>query len=110
MSNHNLWTICPKCGYEFDMRIQGIKCPNCPEPKRFHNLVTWACIILIVLGILSLFSSCSSTKYHVRHRQNKLSQEVIQYQNSMSAAEDWTRPSRNWDRRPQGHWPFQFLQ
>lgn len=64
----------------------------------------------ILIAYLVLFSSCATTKYKVRRHNNRLIQEVQQYQSSLPAYKDWTRPYRNWDRRPKSKWPFNFLQ
>lgn len=64
----------------------------------------------ILIAIILLLSSCATTKYKVRRHNNRLIQEVQQHQNSLNAGKDWTRPCRNWDRRPKSKWPFNFLQ
>lgn len=31
--NHEIWAVCPVCGYEYDMRIWGDTCPECARRK-----------------------------------------------------------------------------
>jgi hypothetical protein len=50
------------------------------------------------------------TRFTVRHHKNRVLQEVIQYQGSIPAGKDPGRIYRNWDRRPHGSWPFEWLQ
>ena len=66
--------------------------------------------LIAILVIILACSGCTATKYKVRRHNNRLIQEVQQNQNKLSAGHDWTRPYRNWDRRPTSKWPFQFLQ
>lgn len=66
--------------------------------------------LLIYIALALLLSSCATAKYKVRKHRNKIAQETIQYQRSLSAHEDWTRAFRNCHNRPKGRWPFNFLQ
>lgn len=33
LMNHEIWAVCPVCGYEHDMRIWGDTCPECARRK-----------------------------------------------------------------------------
>jgi len=66
--------------------------------------------LFITLAVALLLSSCATAKYKIRNHRNKIAQETIQYQRSLSAHEDWTRAYRNWYNRPRGRWPFNYLQ
>jgi len=112
--NHEVWHECEHCGSRFDQRKHGNQCPDCGKvfnKKAFYFAVSFSFLLIIcaMLGMI-LLSGCSTTKYQVRQHNNHLIQEVQQHQNSLNAREDWTRPYRNWDRRPHNHWPFNFLQ
>lgn len=121
MSNHNAWHICTNCGNEFDRRLESDICPNCGTKANTNR----SDILMIILVIIILAISGCATQKHpvlsnipltekiqkkVRRHQNQMLQEVIQYQSSISSGKDCTRPYRNWDRRPHGKRPFQFLQ
>jgi len=58
----------------------------------------------------SLQSTVAHLQKKVRKQRNRIAQLTLQYENSISPANDWTRRSRHWWERPTGHWPFQFLQ
>jgi len=58
----------------------------------------------------SLPSTVAHLQKKVRKHRNRIAQLTLQYENSISPANDWTRRSRHWWERPTGHWPFQFLQ
>jgi uncharacterized protein YcfL len=58
----------------------------------------------------SLSSTVAHLQKKVRKNHNRIAQLSIQYENCISPAKDWTRRYRHWWERPQGHWPFQFLQ
>lgn len=112
LNNHEIWCKCPKCGQEYDQRLYGIICPKCGATDT-HEVDLFIRVMILVLAlavILISFSSCTALKYKQRRHQNRVFQEVQQHQNSISANKDWTRMYRNWDRRPKGHWPFEFLQ
>ncbi len=110
LNSHEIWHKCTNCGTTYDRRAQVDSCPKCgtviaDETGRFIYPVA-------ILLMLIIFCSCSVTKttYKVRRHQNRMLQEVIQYQSSTPSGQDWIRPYRNWDRRPHGKRPFQFLQ
>ena len=31
--NHEIWAVCPVCGYEYDERVWGDTCPECARRK-----------------------------------------------------------------------------
>ena len=31
--NHDIWAVCPVCGFEYDQRIWGYTCPKCAERR-----------------------------------------------------------------------------
>lgn len=68
--------------------------------------------LIAAIALILIISGCTTTQmtYKIRHHKNRIAQETIQYQNSISSGKDWSRSYRNWDRRPHGSWPFEFLQ
>ncbi len=36
--NHEIWAVCPVCGFEYDRRIWDDTCPKCAERK--HKDIT----------------------------------------------------------------------
>ena len=105
--NHELWYEC-SCGAVYDRRRQGNVCPQCgitnATTKTWYRL-----ILLIVLIAAGLYSSCSGTKYAVRHHHNLIAQQVIQHEHEQSGGSDWVRWQHN-QTRPGGHWPMNWAQ
>lgn len=31
--NHEIWAVCPVCGFEYDRRVWGEICPKCAERR-----------------------------------------------------------------------------
>jgi len=116
LQNHEIFHVCTYCHTEFDRRFHQSQCPACGHTiaeamaKTMRSGLIYPAFILIVLLLMG--TSCSTTKmtYRVRNHQTRMLQEVIQSQSSISSGKDWTRQYRNWDRRPHGKWPFQFIQ
>lgn len=77
------------------------------KSKSYTGIIYLAALLI---AFLLLFSGCATTKYKVRNKNNHLIQEMQQHQNRLNAGKDWTRPYRNWYRRPHSHWPLNFLQ
>lgn len=115
LNNHEIWYVCPACGKEFDRRLFGNECPACGHKyvsvKREIATVIFVIIVCIAAFVFFGFAtSCASTKYHVRNRNNHNLQLEVQYEHSTPSGVDPLRIWRNWDMRPHGHWPFNFLQ
>ena len=106
--NHEIWTECP-CGCIFDARLNGTVCPQCGRIITLNRTLKLIGAMCIVVILLLLFGACTPLKYHCRQRSNHKAQQVQQYQSSRCSLDDPMRSYRNWDRRPQNHWPFNFL-
>lgn len=135
ISNHELWHTCLNCGERFDRRQTTDICPKCGTVASTNKKSRFS--IIVFLALLVITTSCSIQKNakqpawrrveyrnpdrslttqverlrrKVRKFENRLLQEVIQWQSSMNAWEDHGRIDRNRDRAPKSNWPFQFLQ
>lgn len=114
LHNHEIWHEC-SCGATYDLRRYKICCPECGAPnpdnqKAFAFSVIFSTnailLLLIIAAVLLSMSSCMTQQYGLRRHRNKVAQEVIQYEHSLSAGRDWTRVWRHWDERPKSRWPF----
>ena len=112
VSNHEIWHTCQYCGQEFDRRIHIDQCPGCGADVDFNPFIFRFAIgssltmIVVLLCLVLLFSGCMTQQYGYRRHRNRVAQEVTQYEHSLSAGQDWTRPWRHWWERPKSHWPF----
>ncbi len=57
---------------------------------------------LKLIVLVMLLSGCAATKHRVSKHHNRIEQQMQQYHEGETSYQ-------NWDRRPQGHWPVQFL-
>jgi len=114
--NHEVMFTCLKCHEEFDGRIHRFTCPYCqteiPHANRISKTIDYLILAIAIWAVLSMVTGCSVSKmqYSVRQHKNRIAQENAQYEHSISAGNDWTRPYRHGWERPKGSWPFQFLQ
>lgn len=109
MNNIESWKTCPRCGWVYDVRIDGDNCRRCKAIKR-RILVFLIYPVFIFLFILAM-SSCTvsmALKHIVREHQRKLVEQEAQLHGRLKLDQD-AKQNFYWSMRPTGHWPFNFL-
>ena len=86
-------------------------CPKCGTVARFlYGQFMIFSVVMILIFVGALMNGCSKTKYMVRQQHNRVAQDVIQHEHCRPACKDPGRMWRNWDERPKGRWPVEWLQ